>query len=241
MKRVLKVLAPGVILGVALGLVLGLLRTNLNIDQVTFLKWFWIFTLPILVGAMLFNILYHLYYRHKVNNLAAQLEGGHPQVFVEGMEQLRRTAKGQYLRQVLTLNLTAGYIETQQFDRAISILEEMGQKQRRNSAMAVTRCINLYASYFKTEQYEKALELYQSQQPLLDSFRRHAIYGPHIAVADVMAALIQEDYPQAEALLHAAAQTKTTPRIQASLDQLSHTLEAMKAGQAPAQPSVSPK
>lgn len=233
MKRVLKVLAPGVIPGVALGLVLGLLRTNLNIDQVTFLKWFWIFTLPILVGAMLFNILYNLYYHHKVKSLATQLEEGHPQVFVEGMEQLLRTAKGRRLREILTLNLTAGYIETQQFDRAIAILEEMGQKQRQNSAMAVTRCINLYTSYFKTEQYKKALELYQSQQPLLDSFRRHSIYGPHIAVVDVMAALIQEDYPQAEALLHAAAQTKTTPRIQATLDRLSHTIEAMKAGQAP--------
>lgn len=233
MKRVLKVLAPGVIPGVALGLVLGLLRTNLNIDQVTFLKWFWIFALPILVGAILFNILYHLYYRHKVNDLAAQLEQGHPQVFVAGMEQLLRTAKGPYLREVLTLNLTAGYIETQQFDRAISILEEMGQKRRQNSTLAVTRCINLCTSYFETNQYQKALALYQSQQPLFHAFRRHPIYGLHIAVVDVMAALIQEDYPQAEALLHAAAQTKTTPRIQATLDRLSHTIEAMKAGQAP--------
>lgn len=229
MKRVLKILALGIVLG--LGCVL--LQQGLNMDATTFLKGYWMFALAILAGAVLLNVLYNLYYLHKAKGLATQLEEGHPQVFVEGMEQLLRTAKGRRLREILTLNLTAGYIETQQFDRAIAILEEMGQKQRQNSAMAVTRCINLYTSYFKTEQYKKALELYQSQQPLLDSFRRHSIYGPHIAVVDVMAALIQEDYPQAEALLRTAAQTKTTPRIQATLDKLSHTIEAMKAGQAP--------
>lgn len=229
MKRVLKILA----LGMGLGLGCVLLQQGLNMDATTFLKGYWMVALAILAGAVLLNVLYNLFYFHKAKSLAIQLEEGHPQVFVAGMEQLLRTAKGRRLREMLTLNLAAGYVETQQFDRAIPMLEALGHQQRQNSTLAVTRCINLCLSYFETGQYQKALELYQTQQPLLDTFRRHPTYGPHIALLDVVAALAQEDYPQAEALLHTAAQTQTTPRIQTALDKLSHTMEAMKAGQAP--------
>lgn len=227
MKRIIKILA----LGICLGLGLVLIQQVLNIDEHTFLTWYWVMVPAILVGVVLINALYNLSYLRKAKSLATQLEEGHPQAFVEGMEKLLHSAKGRRLREVLTLNLAAGYVEAQQFDTAIPMLEAMDHQRLRNSALGVTHRINLCLSYFETAQYEKALELYQAHQPLFDAYRHDTTYGAHIAILDVVAALSQGDYPQAEALLHAAAQTHANPRIQRALDKLSHTVEAMKAGQ----------
>lgn len=227
MKRILKIIA----LGLCLGLGLVLIQQGLNIDEHTFLMWYWVLVPALLVVVVLINVLYNLFYLHKVKALAAQLEEGNPQAFVAGLENLLHTAKGRRLREILTLNLAAGYVETKQFDTAIPMLEAMAHQRLRNTTLRVTHTINLCLSYFETNQYEKALELYQTQQPLLDTFRHDSTYGIHIAILDVVAALAQGDYAQAETLLHTAAQTKTTPRMQRALDELSHTVETVKAQQ----------
>lgn len=195
------------------------------------MRWYWIAAPSVVVLAVLFNVCYNLFYFHKVKQLAQQLEQGQTQEYLTGMENLFSRAKGRRLRDLLTVNLAAGYVEAKQFDTAIPMLEGMGPRQLRNDVLRVTHTINLCLSYFETNQYAKALELYQAQQPLLDSFRNHPTYGIHIAILDVVSALVQGDYPQAETLLHTAAQTKTTPRIHAALDELAHTVETMKAEQ----------
>lgn len=229
MKRMLKILALGICLGVGL---YGI-QQGLNIDEAVFLRWYWIIAPSVVVLALLFNVCYNLFYLYKVKALAQQLEQGHSQAYLTGMQDLFRRAKGRKLRDLLTVNLAAGYVEAKQFDTAIPMLEGMGPRQLRNSVLRVTHTINLCLSYFETAQYAKALELYQAQKPLLDSFRNNPTYGIHIAILNVVAALAQGDYTQAETLLHAAAQTKTTPRIHAALDELAHTVEAMRAEQNP--------
>ena len=60
-----------------------------------------------------------------------------PQEYIDGIENLLKTAKGKTLRNILELNLAAGYIEVKQFDIAIPMLEILSHERLRGSSVNV--------------------------------------------------------------------------------------------------------
>ena len=224
MKRILKIF----IIGVCIGIVALLIQKFFHIDEDVFMRGYYIVAIVIIIGAVLFNILYNRYYFNKVRILSEQLLEEKPQAYIEGIQTLLKTAKGRYLQNTLRLNLTAGYMEQKRFEEVIQILEGLSDKQRKGAVVNVVYCINLFICYFETNQYEKATALYQANAQLLQKFRGGKSYGANIAILDIQTAIIKKDYEEAEDLLEKAKQTYDTPQFQKAFQEISAKLNGIK-------------
>lgn len=216
------------IIGLCIGFASLMIQKLFAIDEGAFMHGYWLVAWMIVIGAALINIFYNMYYYNKTEKIAKLLHEGKPQEYIDGIEALLKTARGKNLRNILVLNLAAGYMETKQFDVAIAILEEVSDKQLKGSAVNVVHRINLGISYFETAQYEKIIALYNENQSLFQKYRNHKVYGANIAILDVMIAIINKEYDQAEKLLDTAHRKYLDSRFQKAFCEISHTLNQMK-------------
>ena len=124
MKRLWKIIA----IGVCIGLVSVVLQKALHIDRDVFLRWYWVTAAAVVLGAVLVNVVYNVFYQKKMQRLVPLLEAQKPREYIAGVEQLLKTAKGQNLRNILMMNLSAGYIALKEFDKAIELLEGLSDR-----------------------------------------------------------------------------------------------------------------
>lgn len=221
MKRIGKV----VLFGVCLGLVLVLIQNSFQIPEDVFMQGYWIAAIVVVLGALVINISYNLYYTAKMKKLLPMLYGGEPRGYIEGMEALIKTAKGKTLRSTLELNLAAGYMEEKDYRTAISLLEAVDPRQLRVDSARVVRAINLCESYFLAGQTEKAQTLYDSSRPLFAKFRTGKAYGGNIAIVDVLEEISRGEFHQAKILLDKAKSTYQEPYLQKAYEEIGAILE----------------
>lgn len=221
MKRIGKV----VLFGVCLGLVLVLIQNSFQIPEDVFMQGYWIAALVVVLGALVINISYNLYYMGGVKKLLTLLYAGDSRGYIQGMEALRKTAKAKTLRGTLELNLAAGYMEEKDYGTAISILETVDPKQLRADSARVVRAINLCESYFLAGHTEKAQTLYDSNRPLFAKFRTGKAYGGSIAIVDVLEAISRGEFHQAKILLDKAKSTYPEPYLQKAYEEIGAILE----------------
>lgn len=221
MKRIGKV----VLFGVCLGLVLVLIQNSFQIPEDVFMQGYWIAAIVVVLGALVINISYNLYYTAKMKKLLPLLYGGEPRGYIEGMDALRKSAKGKTLRSTLELNLAAGYMEEKDYRTAISLLEAVDPRQLRVDSARVVRAINLCESYFLAGQTEKAQTLYDSSRPLFAKFRTGKAYGGNIAIVDVLEEISRGEFDQAKILLDKAKSTYQEPYLQKAYEEIGAILE----------------
>ena len=70
---------------------------------------YWIASITLVLGAVLINLCYSLIYFNKSKKIIKLLSEEKPQEYIAGIENLLKTAKGKNLRNILELNLAAGY------------------------------------------------------------------------------------------------------------------------------------
>ncbi len=220
MKRILKIIA----IGIGFGLILLVVQKSLQMDLDSFLHVYWMLAPLLVIGAVLFNVGYNLFYQKKVRKLAGLLEEGKIQEYISGMEALLKRAKGKGLRDLLTLDLAAGYVEAKHFDKAVPMLEELGTRGMKNSGVKTVYCINLCMSYFETGQYEKAMQLYEESQPLFEKYRDGRMYGSNIAILDILALIRKEQYEEAGKILSYNKEKDKTPRMQKAFCELENLI-----------------
>lgn len=225
LKRVARI----ILIGIGIGLALLLFKKSIGIDDKTFMHGYWITSITIVLGAVLINLCYNLIYFNKSKKIIKLLSEEKPQEYIAGIENLLKTAKGKILRNILELNLAAGYIEAKQFDIAIPMLEKLSHERLSGSSVNVVHKINLCLSYFETTQYEKAITVYNENQGLFQQYRHHKIYGGNIAILDIIAAIINEQYNQAEELLDIAKRKYVDARLQKSFQEILDILNKAKA------------
>lgn len=217
MKQALKIIA----FGVCLGLILVFIQITFQIEKNAFIRGYWIIAPAIVIGAVLFNVIYNISYQRKMRRIAALLDAGEQKEYIAEVEKLLQTAKGESLRNILKLNLAAGYIDIKQYDTAINMLEELADKRLSGSAPKMIRRLNLCMSYFYAAQYDKATKLYDESQRFFEPYRSSAAYGASIAVVDVLAAVRNEEYDRANQLLDKAKESWKNPRFQNAFQELS--------------------
>ncbi len=215
-----------------MGFGLAGIQIILQIDKAVFMTGYWIAALVVLTGVLLVNILYNVSYQRRMKQIAPLLEAGKPQEYIEGVEQLLKTAKGQSLKTILTMNLSAGYIDLKEFDKAIELLEGISDKKLVGTAVKTVYRLNLCTCYFNTDQGEKALKLYNDSQKIFEAQRGGKLYGVNIAILDMLAAIQNRRYDQAEELLDRARQTWGEPRFQEAFQEIENTLTEIKKEQA---------
>lgn len=220
MKRIVRIVAIGIVLGICLLMI----QKGFRIEEDAFMRGYWIVAPLIIAGAVLANVCYNLSYQRKMRKIVGLLDSGNTQEYIEEVEKLLHTAKGQGLRNILKLNLAAGYIEAKRYDTAINMLEELPDQCFLGSALKMCRRLNLCICYFYTAQYEKAMGLYDESQKFLQPYRNGETYGGNIAVLDILAAMKNKQYGQAQTLLEAAQTTWGNPRLQDEFHKLGEML-----------------
>ena len=218
MKRLLRI----IFIGIGLGILLSLIQRVFQIETHTFLRGYWMIAPALVVGAILINVLYNLHYHRKMRDILTLLKEGRAADYVDAMEALIQTAKGTRLKDILRLNLSAGYCELKQFDTAVRILEALPYA-RFQGAVKLVYCLNLCVSYFHTTQWEKALALYRENEPLIARYRTGP-YGGNVAELDIIAAILAGQFDQAEHLIASARTAWEDPRLQEDYCQLESIL-----------------
>ena len=227
MKRIWKI----IVIGVCSGLVLVALQMALHIDRDVFLRWYWAAAAVVVLGAVLVNVGYNIFYQKRMQKLVPLLEAQKPREYIAGVEQLLKTATGQSLRNILTMNLSAGYIDLKEFGKAIELLEGISDRRLVGTAVKTVCRLNLCTCYFQTGQGEKALALYRDSQSIFEGQRKGGLYGGNIAIVDILAAIQKQEYSQAEQLLDRARQTWDAPRFQEAFQEIEHVLTEIKKEQ----------
>ena len=97
MKRVGKILAIGITLGVGLSLI----RVALDIDTDTFLVYYWMVAIILLVGAMIFNVLYTKKYYKEMYRAVDVLNQGNAEEYIAMVSELEQKVKGKALKNLL--------------------------------------------------------------------------------------------------------------------------------------------
>lgn len=217
-----------VLIGICLGIALLIVQRGLNIDEKAFMRGYWLAAPALVLGAVVINLSYNAVYLFKLRKLARLFLDEEPKKYVEGTEALLKTAKGQRLRSLLTLNLAGGYVGAKAYDKAIVLLEGLSDKALKSAVEKVVHRINLCMSYFYTARYEAAISLYNENQQLFQRFRQDKTYGPHIALMDVIAAILNKQFDQAQALLDAAKAAHTVPQFQMAFLEVEQTLNALR-------------
>ena len=231
MKRTLKILA----FGLGMGIILVVLQEGLNIDREVFLQGYWTVALAVLVGCVLINVNYNIRYQRRMKKLAARLETGRTEDYLAGVEELLSRAKGRNLRNILRLNLAAGYLEAGQPDRALPILEELSGQRLRGRGVKLCHRLNLCTAYFYTGQYDRAMALYRASQALFAPCRNSPAYGGNVAVVDILALVQDGQYDQARQKLDAARQAWTGTRLEDAFQELEGFLAERDGEPAPEQ------
>ena len=175
-----------IIAGICLGIVLLAIQIGTGIDSDVFMRYYWMAAPFLVIGAVVVYAGYQVYYQRKMQKLAGLLEQGKTREYVDGLMKLRETAKGKNLRNVIDLNLAAGYVESKQYGAAVMILESLPEEVIRNENLRVVYCINLCTSYFESGKKEKAEKVYEENRGLFEKFRGGKMYGECIAELDEM-------------------------------------------------------
>ncbi|MBD5160447.1 MAG: hypothetical protein HDT14_00200 [Oscillibacter sp.] len=222
LKHYLKVFA----VAVCFGIVLAVLKERLAIDSTLFWQWYVAAAAVIIVGAIAFNILYARRYGKRMQELVPLLENGQPAAYLAGLEELLATVKTRGLRDMLRLNLSAGYCELDRYEEAIAVLESL--KFGGSRVPEMVRRLNLCVCLFHTGRTAEAMELYRASEKWFAPYREKEPYGGNIAVLDIHAAMVEGRYTEARALLDHTRKTWDRPRLQKYYDQLEQLMKDNK-------------
>lgn len=222
MKHYLKVFAAAV----CFGIVLAVLKEKLDVDSTLFWQWYLAAAAVIIVGAVVFNFLYVRRYGKKMQELVPLLENGRPAAYLAGLEELLETVKTRGLRDMLRLNLSAGYCELDRYEEAITVLESL--KFGGSRVPEMVRRLNLCVCLLHTGRAAEAMELYRASEKWFAPCREKEPYGGNIAVLDIHAAMVEGRCTEARAMLEHARKTWDRPRLRKYYDQLEQMMKDNK-------------
>lgn len=209
MKRLLGIFA----VGVGLGIFLSVIQIYLKIDRIKFMHGYWIAGTAAVLFIVLVYMLYAGAYQKKISKAIGLLEEGKAEEYIKTIEAMLCRTKGRNIRNVLWLNLSAGYCDLGQYDQALHILEGIPQKELRGMTRTVCH-LNLCFCYFHTSRISRALALYHECQKEFEPLRKREDSGGGMAVLDMLAAVAGGEYDLAEKMLENARKTWVSLRLE---------------------------
>lgn len=212
MKRIIKIVGIGFVLGI----LLLIIQKTLSIPDDIFRKGYWIMGIFVIVGAVLFNVLYNLSYSKKIQKAIGLLKEGKCKAYIEQIEKIKEKAKGKTLRSVLDVNLSAGYYDLKQYDKTIAILEPLAKVKLRDE-IRIVWLLNLCLSYFYVQQNDKAMALYLQSKNTCEKFKRMGKYTENIMLLQIFVALEKNEVALASELVERLEKQVTDESIKEEL------------------------
>ncbi|MBR6501368.1 MAG: hypothetical protein IKT25_07665, partial [Firmicutes bacterium] len=128
-----------VAIGVALGISLGFITSVLDIDRDVFMKYYIVAAILIVLGVFLYNLLYIRKHNQEMNQAINLLNEGKTEEYMVRVSELERKVKGKALKNLMRLNLTAGYCDLKEYEKALEILETLRKEKLKGDVELVWR------------------------------------------------------------------------------------------------------
>ena len=211
MKRFLKPIA----IGEFLGCILLAIQIIFNIPNDVFNKIVIIAFIAIVVGSIIFNIVFVKRYQRRVHKQIALLESGKQKEALFDMQQMLETAQRKNMKNVeriCRLNMTAALCDLKEYEKALEILEGMDKTDLKGQEEFVYD-LNQCACYFYLEKYEEGLDVYDRSYHVFQKYKDNPVYGGYVAVVTIWAMLALGEYDQAELMLSKAKEKWDVNRL----------------------------
>lgn len=211
MKGILKPIALGALVGV----ILLIIQNIFKIPEAAFQKWVFIVFIVLLVGTVLFNILFVRKYQKRVHKQIALLEAGETEAALADMQDMMDMAHRKKLKnieRVCRLNMTAALCDLKEYDKALELLESMDRDIFKGNEEFVYD-LNLCACYFYVGKYEEGLDVYDRSYEVFQRFKDNPFYGGYVAVVTIWAMLALGEYDQARNMLAQAKEKWDKERL----------------------------
>lgn len=221
MKRIIKV----VIAGLVLGLGLLILSLALGIDEEVFLHYYWRMGLGLIVLVALINTGYYFYKVKELKPVMALYEDMEYAKFVEEMERLIPGVKNKSLKNIMKLNLGAGYLETDQADKLVDFYGSMNTKDLRTKDLKFVYWLNLAIAYFKLEDREGFDQVLRDHKDIFAAYQDHKEYGESLAQVYLMEEIFQEKFDKARRRLIRLREGSQKAKMLRSYDRLEKIIE----------------
>lgn len=215
MKKHLKYIGYGLLLGLFIALLIESVSLFLNIERDLVTNVAFAIGFALLISGLLYNYFYIRKYRKRVINQIWLLESGKPEIALNDMISMHEeaTSKGAYrLAHLAKLNMTAAYCDLNKYEEALDILLELSSVKFEGIENLVYR-INLCACYYYLGNEEGGNLNYLLNEKLFDKYRNNIIYGGNVAVIKMMYLLANHKYKEAKSLLEQAKIKWDNPRL----------------------------
>ena len=173
-------------IGVALGISLGFITSVLDIDKDVFMKYYIVVAILIVAGVFLYNYLYIRKHNQEMSQAINLLNEGKTEEYMVRVSELERKVKGKALKNLMRLNLTAGYCDLKEYEKALEILESLRKEKLKGDVELVWR-LNTCLCYFYTGRTKEAMQLYNESKALFTSSKKKGLHVPNIAILDMFA------------------------------------------------------
>lgn len=222
MKRFFLILAAGLVCGI----VLAVVRSALHLSQAAV----WLLLAVAVAGIFVFNLLYVRRYVKQIQAVLPLLEQNQVRAYIEALEELRGRVKGRFLKNLVDMDLSVGYLQDRRFDEAIDMMEALSEQDLKGNWNTVLR-LNLCFTYFRAGRYREGMELYQESRSIFERARGSSAYQGTLALVEIFAAIAEGRYQDAQAQLDQARATWNTPRSQANYYYLQTLLDEQLKGE----------
>ena len=200
-------------IGLSLGLLLTLVRMVFGIDQDTFMNYYWIVGTIMVVIAALFYALRTSKSTTEMNKAVNLLNEGKAEEYIRIVEKLQVNAKTEGMRNLLRLNLTAGYCDLEDYETAINILEELRRKKLRGEMDLVWR-LNLCYAYFCNGDNDVAMEIYEENEAKFEEAKAKGKHQVNLMILEMFVMMERGQYVEARKMLKDMKRDMDIPRLQ---------------------------
>ncbi len=225
-KRALRIIGLSVILG------LGLLAVQIGfkIDSKVLLSYYWKIALVFLLLVLVINFIYLSVYVNNIKNAMLLLEQEKYEEYIQKMENLLNKAKGETLINIIKVNLTAGYIKNNEYQKSLNLLNSIDQSKLKGEPLNLVYAINLAVSYFRLDNFDKFKEVYNLQKIIFDKYQEDGNYGEPIKQLMILNDIVENNYDKALELLEKLKANNSNLKRKQEYDELENIILSKKAG-----------
>ncbi|MDO5026904.1 MAG: hypothetical protein Q4E50_03625 [Tissierellia bacterium] len=226
MKKKTKILIS---VGVVLGLGIFLIKEAFQIEDEILFSYYWKIGLGFLISVIVINSLYLLYYLNKAKKLLDLYNKKDFRNFIDEHEKIIKKVKSRILKDQFSVNLSAGYIENGELEKARDLLEDMDFNCIKDEKISLVYAINLCVVYFELQDYKRFKEYYDGHQDLFKKFKDDKNYKKNIYELEIMYTIVVDrTYKKAEEMIEEAKQKWSDQKSQKDFNDLMIKLERIK-------------
>lgn len=207
-------------LGVALGLVIVAAENIFKIPHEVIRKGYLIAAPLIIILSMGVNVIWQTRFQNKIKALMPILvEQENPDLFIDENEKLLKTIKHPYNKALLLINISAGYSDKKEYEKAREALLSIPEKGIRG-INGVIYYVDLVHYNFKLMNTAEAIVLMDKHKKEFEAFENHKIIGKHIKMNKVLYLRAKEQFEEADLLLKQLEEEETDKRFLKDLEEL---------------------